>query len=216
MHCCWQRHICAGGFYICPLGTTLRSATLNWQQMLTSFDPSCPRLVINRQPRRKRLQDFSRALTFLTWDLGVHTVFLKTAVSNSILSPPLFHPSQALGMLCIAHISSAHHYPRCCQLANSDCKTLLSANCILPFGKRNIHLWLCKYKQRYGPYIPLIRFAPHLPYRVLWTLSFQSLLPLTPVTASACGGGRCCRVHFAVHISRESYGTFHSREWFSP
>lgn len=26
-HCCWQRHICAGGSYFCPLGTTLRSAT---------------------------------------------------------------------------------------------------------------------------------------------------------------------------------------------
>lgn len=133
-HCCWQRHICAGGFYICPLGTTLGSATLNWQQTLTSFDPSWPRLVINWQPRRKRLQDLRRALIFLTWDLGMRTVFLKTEVSNGTLSPPLFHTSQALRMPCIAHVSSAHHYPGCCQLANSDCETLLSASCFCLLG----------------------------------------------------------------------------------
>lgn len=184
--------------------------------MLTSFGPSWPGLVINWHPRRKRLQDLSRALIFLTWDLKMRVVLLKTAACNSFVLPPLFYTSRALQMLCITHISSTHRYPGCCQLANLDCKTLLSANCILPFGNHSVHHWLCKYKPRYGPCIPLTRFVPHLPCRVLWTFSFQSLLSLTPATASACGGGGCCRVHFAVRISRESYGTFHSREWFPP
>lgn len=137
-HCCWQWHICAGGFYICPLGTTLRSATPNRQQMLTSFAPSWPGLVINWQPRRKRFQGVSRALICLTWDLEMRTVLPKTGASNSILSPPLSPTSQALRMLSIAHVSSAHHYPRCCQLANLDRETLLAAKCILPFGKRSV------------------------------------------------------------------------------
>lgn len=208
--------ICAGGFYFCPLGTTLGSATLNWQQMLTRIDPSWPGLIINWQPRRKRLQDLRRALISLSWDLAMCTVLLKTAVSNNILSPPLFTTSQAPQMPCTARFSSAYHYLRCCQLANLDCKTLLSANCILSFGKCSRHLSLCKYKPQYSPYIPLLHFVPHLPYRVLWTFSCQSLLPLTPATASARGGGGCCHIPLAVHISPESYSTFHSREWFSP
>lgn len=34
----------------------------------------------------------------------------------------------------------------------------------------------------------------------------------TPATASACGGGGRRRLHFAVRIGGESYGTFRSRE----
>lgn len=80
----------------------------------------------------------------LSWDLPMCTVLLKTAVSNSILSPPLF-TSQTPQMLCVACVSSA--YSGCCQLANLDCKTLLSANCILPFRKCSGHLSLCNINQ---------------------------------------------------------------------
>ena len=96
--------------------------------------------LLTDNQEEKGLQDLSRALISLTWDLEMCRVLLKTAVSNSILSPSLFPTSQALRMPCIARISSAHHYPGCCQLANLDCKSLLSANRILPFGKCSAHI----------------------------------------------------------------------------
>lgn len=116
--------------------------------MLRSFDPSWLGLIINRPSRRKRLQDLSRALVPLTWDLEGRTVLLKTALSNSIFPRLLSPTSHALWMLCIAHVSYAHHYRRCCQPANSGCKTLLSADSILLLGECSICLWFCEYKPR--------------------------------------------------------------------
>lgn len=141
--------------------------------MLRSFDPSWLGLIISWPPRRKRLQDLSRVLVPLTWDLEVCTVLLKTAVSNSILRQLLSPTSQAQWMLCIAHVSYAHHYCRCCQPANSDWKTLLSADGIMPLGECSVCLWLCEYKPRTVHTLPSFALC-HVHLREFYELSASS------------------------------------------
>lgn len=154
--------------------------------MVTNLSASWSGLVINWPPRRgSKISTGHKYLWAGIWWLA--QLYWKQQC-------PVASLATSLPALCFGLISAAHHHPRCRLLRNVDCESPPFPNIILPFEKRSVHLWLCAHKAQHGPCTPLALFVPQLPQRVLGTFSFQSLLPVRPAPAWACGGGGCCRL----------------------